>query len=149
MCKLSEQNRLNNLFPVAQTVLLRQFAHTSSGPLGNGTLFTLQTRVQTASLIGLTCLTSPFRISGQHNAPTFRNQHRRFGLLKFIICSQILSLAWQGQQCYLVWVQLLRWNLAWSCCHTEIEVADQTFYPTQSQYTDTQHWPYDARRLAG
>ena len=23
------------------------------------------------------------------------------------------------------------------CCHTEIEVADQTFYPTQSQYTDT------------
>ena len=24
-----------------------------------------------------------------------------------------------------------------TCCHTEIEVADQTFYPTQSQYTDT------------
>ena len=24
-----------------------------------------------------------------------------------------------------------------SCCHTEIEVADQTFYLTQSQYTDT------------
>ena len=23
------------------------------------------------------------------------------------------------------------------CCHTEIQVADQTFYPTQSQYTDT------------
>ena len=23
------------------------------------------------------------------------------------------------------------------CCHTEIEVADQTFYLTQSQYTDT------------
>ena len=23
------------------------------------------------------------------------------------------------------------------CCHTEIEVADQTFYITQSQYTDT------------
>ena len=26
-------------------------------------------------------------------------------------------------------------NLTW--CHTEIEVADQTFYLTQSQYTDT------------
>ena len=26
-------------------------------------------------------------------------------------------------------------NLA--CCHTEIEVADQSFYLTQSQYTDT------------
>ena len=26
-----------------------------------------------------------------------------------------------------------------TCCHTEIEVADQTFYLTQSQYTDT--WP--------
>ena len=24
-----------------------------------------------------------------------------------------------------------------SCCHTEIEVADQTFHLTQSQYTDT------------
>ena len=24
-----------------------------------------------------------------------------------------------------------------TCCHTEIEVADQTFYLTQSQYTDT------------
>ena len=26
------------------------------------------------------------------------------------------------------------------CCHTEIEVADQTFYLTQSQSTDTGHW---------
>ena len=25
----------------------------------------------------------------------------------------------------------------YTCCHTEIEVADQTFYLTQSQYTDT------------
>ena len=24
-----------------------------------------------------------------------------------------------------------------TCCHTEIEVADQTFYLTESQYTDT------------
>ena len=24
-----------------------------------------------------------------------------------------------------------------TCCHTEIQVADQTFYHTQSQYTDT------------
>ena len=24
-----------------------------------------------------------------------------------------------------------------TCCHTEIEVADPTFYLTQSQYTDT------------
>ena len=24
-----------------------------------------------------------------------------------------------------------------ACCHTEIEIADQTFYLTQSQYTDT------------
>ena len=30
---------------------------------------------------------------------------------------------------------LLRSN--YTCCHTEIEVADQTFYLTQSQYTDT------------
>ena len=41
-----------------------------------------------------------------------------------------------------------------NCCHTEIEVTDQTFYLTQSQYTDTgptspsaDH--FNARRLAG
>ena len=40
-----------------------------------------------------------------------------------------------------------------TCCHTEIEVADQTFYLTQSQYTGT--WPTslsadpNAKRLAG
>ena len=29
------------------------------------------------------------------------------------------------------------WSDKFICCHTEIEVADQTFYLTQSQYTDT------------
>ena len=28
--------------------------------------------------------------------------------------------------------------LNFTCCHTEVEAADQTFYLTQSQYTDTQ-----------
>ena len=32
-----------------------------------------------------------------------------------------------------------------TCCHTEIQVADQTFYLTQSQYTDT--GPTSPRRL--
>ena len=35
-----------------------------------------------------------------------------------------------------------------TCCHTEIKVADQTFYLTQSQYTGTgptSHW-YDSTR---
>ena len=41
-----------------------------------------------------------------------------------------------------------------TCCHTEIEVADQTFDLTQSQYTDTGPTspsadPITARRLAG
>ena len=41
-----------------------------------------------------------------------------------------------------------------TCCHTETEVADQTFYLTQSQYTDTGPTspsadPNNARRLAG
>ena len=41
-----------------------------------------------------------------------------------------------------------------TCSHTEIEVAVQTFYLTQSQYTDTgptspSAEPYNARRLAG
>ena len=41
-----------------------------------------------------------------------------------------------------------------TCCHTEIEVADQTFHLTQSQYTDTGPTilstdPITTRRLAG
>ena len=32
------------------------------------------------------------------------------------------------------WMDLLR---QFTCCHTEIEVADQTFHLTQSKYTDT------------
>ena len=42
-----------------------------------------------------------------------------------------------------------------TCCHTEIEVADQTFHYTQSQYTDTGTTSpsadpiSNARRLAG
>ena len=46
------------------------------------------------------------------------------------------------------------WSDNFTCCHTGIEVADHTFYVTQSQYTDTgptspNRWPYNARRLAG
>ena len=36
-----------------------------------------------------------------------------------------------------------------TCCHTETEFADQTFYLTQSQYADselTQRWSYNARQ---
>ena len=41
-----------------------------------------------------------------------------------------------------------------TCCHTEIEVADQTFYLTQftvywHRADQSQRWPYNARRLAG
>ena len=40
-----------------------------------------------------------------------------------------------------------------TCCHTEIEVANQTFYLNHSQYrhraSQSQRWPYNARHLAG
>ena len=41
-----------------------------------------------------------------------------------------------------------------TCCHTEAEAADQTFYLTQSQYNDTRPTspsadPINAKRLAG
>ena len=51
------------------------------------------------------------------------------GLLLFVACltSQQQASVSQGRIC--------SDNL--TCCHTEIEVADQTFYLTQSQYTDT------------
>ena len=49
-------------------------------------------------------------------------------LLLFVGCftSQLHASVSQGRICSI-----------FACCHTEIEVADQTFYITQSQYTDT------------
>ena len=35
---------------------------------------------------------------------------------------------------------------AQTCCHTETEVADQTFYITQSQYADTRGWYHGGQR---
>ena len=36
----------------------------------------------------------------------------------------------------------------WTCCHTEIVVADQTYYLAQSQYTDTGATSFSAYRVA-
>ena len=49
------------------------------------------------------------------------------GLLVGRLTSQQHASASQGRTC----------SDNFTCCHTEIEVADQTFYLTQSQYTDT------------
>ena len=56
-------------------------------------------------------------------------ERRRKSLLLFVGCltSQQQASVSQGRTC----------SDNFSCCHTEIEVADQTFYLTQSQYTDT------------
>ena len=60
-----------------------------------------------------------------------------------------LSASWLNQAvvCWLVGSLMSQQHVSvsqgWICsdnftrCHTEIEVADPTFYPTQSQYTDT------------
>ena len=50
-------------------------------------------------------------------------------LLVACLTSQQHARVSQGQIC---------WDNC-TCCHTETEVADQTFYLTQSQYTDTGH----------
>ena len=67
----------------------------------------------------------------------------RSSLLVGCLTSQQHAMVSQGRIC----------SDKFTCCHTEIEVADQTFQFTQSQYTDrvdqSQHWPYNARRLAG
>ena len=53
------------------------------------------------------------------------------GFVCFVGClmSQLHASVSQGRIC----------SDNFTCCHTEIEVADQTFYLNQSQYTDT--WP--------
>ena len=54
-------------------------------------------------------------------------RHRVQGLFVGCLTSQQQASVSQGRIC----------SDNFTCCHTEIEVADQTFYLTQSQYTDT------------
>ena len=75
-------------------------------------------------------------------------------------CYDYITIVTAAAATQLAAVQFCVWNVCWlvgcftsqqqarvsqgricfdnfTCCHTEIEVADQTFYLTQSQYTDT------------
>ena len=66
----------------------------------------------------------------QVSAPTrYRQGPGRVDVCLFVGCltSQQQASVSQGRIC----------SDNFACCHTEIEVADQTFYLTQSQYTDT------------
>ena len=56
-----------------------------------------------------------------------RRHNREVCLLVACLTSQQQASVSQGRIC----------SDIFTCCHTEIEVADQTFYLTQSQYTDT------------
>ena len=72
---------------------------------------------------------SPDRVSPSNRLVYLRDGHRAEQLL-FVGCltSQQQASVSQGRIC--------SDNL--TCCHTEIEVADHTFYLAQSQYTDTE-----------
>ena len=56
-----------------------------------------------------------------------RDAYDKLGLFVGCLTSQQHVSVSQGRIC----------SDKFTCCHTEIEVADQTFYLTQSQYTDT------------
>ena len=60
-------------------------------------------------------------------APLRRPPRERFVLLVGCLTSQQHASVSQGRIC----------SDNFTCCHTEIEVADPTFYLTRSQYTDT------------
>ena len=57
----------------------------------------------------------------------YRKTYEEVGLLVGCFTTQQHASVSQGRIC----------SDNFACCHTEIEVADQTFYLTQSQYTDT------------
>ena len=65
------------------------------------------------------------QVSGE--IPVLRSLRQGVGWLVGCTTSQQQASVSQGRICLD--------NL--TCCHTEIEVADQTFYLIQSQYTDT------------
>ena len=56
-----------------------------------------------------------------------RMRKRQVGLFVGCLASQQYASVSQGRI----------WTDSFTCCHTEIEVADRTFHLTQSQYTDT------------
>ena len=68
---------------------------------------------------------NPLQHIGRLSRPT--NCTSAKGLLSGCLTSQQHSSVSQGRVC----------SDNFACCHTEIEVADQTFHLTQSQYTDT------------
>ena len=71
---------------------------------------------------------SPKRDSNPHNSIGGRlGKQTRYCLLAGCLMSQQYANVSQGRVC----------SDNFTCCHTEIQVADQTFYLTQSQYTDT------------
>ena len=73
---------------------------------------------------------SAFRADNGKEEPKSEGGYgQEIGLLLFVGCltSQQQASVFQGRICL----------DNFTCCHTEIEVADQTFHLTQSQYTDT------------
>ena len=70
-------------------------------------------------------LTSDLTACGQHGVVYI--EFIEFVLLVGCLTSQQHASVSQGRIC----------SDNFTCCHTEIEVADPTFYFTQSQYTDT------------
>ena len=70
---------------------------------------------------------TPWPIFAAFNQHTKNTKLNRVCLLVGCLTSQQQASVSQGRIC----------SDNFTCCHTEIEVADQTFYLIQSQYTDT------------
>ena len=73
------------------------------------------------------CKTRGFHNLKQNKEGEENEEEREEDLLVGCLTSQQQASVSQGRIC----------TDNFTCCHTEIEVADQTFYVTQSQYTDT------------
>ena len=90
---------------------------------------------KTESHSGVNCSVSTLPAEAGHVAGTDATEGQALwqpgGVCLFVGCltSQQHTSVSQGRIC----------TDNFTCCHTEIEAADQTFYLTQSQYTDT--WP--------
>ena len=67
--------------------------------------------------------------------PVFRTQPI-VCFLVLVVLFRVVVVCWLSQQQASV-SQGRIFTDNFTCCHTEIQVADQTFYLTQSQYTDT------------
>ena len=88
-----------------------------------------------AAMLAVVVVTGYSRFGGSRCSDGNRTDNENDTLVKFRFVCLLVGCLTSQQQASVSQGRICEDNF--TCCHTEIEVADPTFYLTQSQYTDT------------